>query len=292
MLYGALEAGGTKMVCAIGNEKGEILHKTVIETETPEITMPKLIEWFGKHEIKAIGIASFGPLDLHQGSKTYGYITSTPKLEWQNYDITGTLKNALGVPAGLDTDVNGALLGEMTWGGAKGLTDAVYITIGTGIGGGVLSNGKLVHGMLHPELGHMYIPKHPYDDFTGVCPYHGSCFEGLASGPAIRSRWGAPAQELSDNEKVWDLEAYYIAEAITAIMMVISPQRFILGGGVMKQGQLFPLIRHYVQQMTAGYLQTRELIEIDDYIVPSCLKDNEGVLGALKLAIDAARVNG
>ena len=287
-MYGAIEAGGTKMVCAVGDETGKIIESTVIPTETPALTMPQIIEWFRKFDIKALGLACFGPIDLHEESETYGYITSTPKLEWENFNILGCLKEALNVPVGFDTDVNGAILGEMAYGSAKGLTDAVYITIGTGIGGGVLSNGKLLHGMLHPEIGHMFIPRHPKDDFTGLCPYHGSCFEGLASGPSIESRWGAPGAELSDREEVWDLEAYYIAEAITAVTMVLSPQRFILGGGVMKQEQLFPMIRRYVGQMIAGYLRTKELEDLNSFIVPSSLQGNQGILGALKLAIDAA----
>ncbi len=287
-MYGAIEAGGTKMVCAVGDETGKIIESTVISTETPALTMPQIIEWFKKFDIKALGLACFGPIDLHEESETYGYITSTPKLEWENFNILGCLKEALNVPVGFDTDVNGAILGEMAYGSAKGLTDAVYITIGTGIGGGVLSNGKLLHGMLHPEIGHMFIPRHPKDDFTGLCPYHGSCFEGLASGPSIESRWGAPGAELSDREEVWDLEAYYIAEAITAVTMVLSPQRFILGGGVMKQEQLFPMIRRYVGQMIAGYLRTKELADLNGFIVPSSLQGNQGILGALKLAIDAA----
>ncbi len=287
-MYGAIEAGGTKMVCAVGDETGKIIESTVIPTETPALTMPQIIEWFKKFDIKALGLACFGPIDLHEESETYGYITSTPKLEWENFNILGCLKEALNVPVGFDTDVNGAILGEMAYGSAKGLTDAVYITIGTGIGGGVLSNGKLLHGMLHPEIGHMFIPRHPKDDFTGLCPYHGSCFEGLASGPSIESRWGAPGAELSDREEVWDLEAYYIAEAITAVTMVLSPQRFILGGGVMKQEQLFPMIRRYVGQMIAGYLRTKELEDLNSFIVPSSLQGNQGILGALKLAIDAA----
>lgn len=286
-MYGAIEAGGTKMVCAVGDETGKIIESTVIPTETPALTMPQIIEWFKKFDIKALGLACFGPIDLHEESETYGYITSTPKLEWENFNILGCLKEALNVPVGFDTDVNGAILGEMVYGSAKGLTDAVYITIGTGIGGGVFSNGKLLHGMLHPEIGHMFIPRHPKDDFTGLCPYHGSCFEGLASGPSIESRWGAPGAELSDREEVWDLEAYYIAEAITAVTMVLSPQRFILGGGVMKQEQLFPMIRRYVGQMIAGYLRTKELEDLNSFIVPSSLQGNQGILGALKLAIDA-----
>lgn len=190
MLYGALEAGGTKMVCAIGDETGKIYEQISIPTIEPEITMPKIIEYFKDKEIKALGIACFGPVDLNPASETYGYITTTPKLKWANFDIVGTMKSALHVPVGFDTDVNGSLLGEVTFGQAKGLTDALYLTIGTGIGGGVMTNGRLLHGMLHPELGHMKMIVHPKDTYKGHCPFHGTCFEGLAAGPAIEDRWG------------------------------------------------------------------------------------------------------
>lgn len=285
MLFGALEAGGTKMVCAIGDESGKIFDQIHIPTTTPDETMPKIIEYFMDKDIKAIGIACFGPIDLNRESAGYGHILDTPKLPWVGYDIVGAVKKALGIPVGFDTDVNGSLLGEVTWGSAKGLTDALYITIGTGIGGGVLSGGKTVHGMLHPELGHMILAKHPEDDFEGVCPYHGCCFEGLASGPAIEKRWGKPARELVDEPKVWELESYYIAQALSMIILTISPQKIILGGGVMHQIQLFDLIRKKVLDNINGYIKTRELSDIDNYIVPAGLGDDQGIMGAIRLAM-------
>ncbi|MCI6947717.1 MAG: ROK family protein [Oliverpabstia sp.] len=286
MLYGALEAGGTKMVCALGDENGTILEQTSIPTTTPEETLSAIIDWFRDKEIASLGVACFGPIDLRRNSPTYGYITTTPKKVWANVDIVGILKRALGVPVGFDTDVNGSLLGEVTYGQARGLTDAVYITIGTGVGAGILSGGHLVHGMLHPEFGHIPVVKHPDDMYEGHCPYHGSCFEGMAAGPAIEERWGQKAITLKDDPKVWDIEAHYIAEACTTLIMTLSPQIIILGGGVMHQAQLFPLIREKVKSMVNGYVLTDEFADLDHYIVPASLHDDQGIMGAIKLAID------
>ena len=287
MLYGALEAGGTKMVCAIGNEEGKILEQVSIPTVTPEETMPKVLEYFKDKKIASIGIACFGPIDLNENSPTYGYITTTPKIPWQNYDILGEVRRALGVPAGFDTDVNGSLLGEATWGAAKGKTDALYFTIGTGVGGGVMTNGKLLHGMLHPEIGHLLLRVREDDPYKGHCPFHGTCLEGMASGPAIEDRWGRKGAELVDRPEVWDLEAWYIAQAIWDCVTVLSPQIVILGGGVMHQEQLFPLIRKYVAEFMNDYLHTAELSDLDHYIVPAALADDQGIMGCLKLAMDA-----
>lgn len=198
MLYGALEAGGTKMICGICKENGEIVEQTSIPTKTPDETIPKIIDFFRGKDIVALGIACFGPIDLHPSSETYGYITSTPKIAWQNYPIVPVIQKALSIPIGFDTDVNGSLLGEVSYGSSRGIENAVYITIGTGIGGGVLSNGKLLHGMLHPELGHMALVPHEKDHFGGNCPFHKNCFEGMASGPAMEARYGKKADKLSD----------------------------------------------------------------------------------------------
>ncbi len=287
MRLGALEAGGTKMIVAIGDENGKILERASFPTKTPEETMPQMIDFFKDKEIESLGIACFGPIDLNKDSKTYGYITSTPKLAWKNYDIVGAFKKALNVPVGFDTDVNGSLLGEITWGCAKDKTDALYLTIGTGIGGGVMTNGKLLHGMLHPELGHIRLAKVPGDDYAGKCPYHGTCFEGLAAGPAIEERWGKKAVELADRDEVWELESEYIAQALSSFILTLSPQIIILGGGVMHQMQLFPLIREKVVKQLNGYLNTKELENMDKYIVPASLNDDQGIMGAVKLAIDA-----
>jgi fructokinase len=287
MIYGGIEAGGTKMICVIGDENGRILDRMQIPTKTPEETMPIMIDYFKGKDIKALGIACFGPIDLNKDSKTYGYITSTPKLAWKNYDIVGAFKKELGVPIGFDTDVNGSLLGEITWGCAKGLTDALYLTIGTGVGGGVMAGGKLLHGMLHPELGHIKMAVADGDTYKGKCPYHGTCFEGMAAGPAIEDRWGKKAVELADDDKVWDLESTYIAQALCTYILTLSPQIIILGGGVMHQEQLFPLIRKKVLEQLNGYIVTKELKDIDNYIVPASLNDDQGIMGSIKLAMDA-----
>lgn len=285
MILGALEAGGTKMVCAIGNEHGEIFDRLEVVTEIPEITIPKLVAFFQDKHIEALGIACFGPIDLNKDSKTYGYITTTPKLAWRNYNIVGAFRSALQIPVGFDTDVNGSALGEATWGITKGLEHSIYITIGTGVGVGVITNGKLLHGMLHPEAGHILLGKHPKDPYEGKCPYHKSCLEGLASGPAIEARWGKKGVELTDRREVWQLEAYYIGQALVDYIMILSPQRIVVGGGVMHQEQMIPLVREEVIRQMSGYIKTKELEDIENYVVLPSLNDNQGIMGALKLGL-------
>ena len=287
MIYGALEAGGTKMVCAIGDENGKIFDQISVPTKDPEDTMPAIIDYFRDKDIAALGIACFGPIELDKSSPDYGHIQKTPKLLWAGYDIVGVMKESLKVPVGFDTDVNGSLLGEVTWGAAKGLSDVLYITIGTGVGGGILSGGNVVHGMLHPELGHMRLVKAENDPYEGKCPFHGTCLEGLAAGPAIEARWGAPARELTDREEVWELESFYIAQALATLILTISPKKIILGGGVMHVEKLFPMIRKKVLENLNGYLFTKELEDIDNYIIPAGLNDDQGIMGAIKLAMDA-----
>ena len=289
MYYGCLEAGGTKMICAVCEENGKIIEQVSIPTLSPEETIPKIIDYFKAKDIVALGVACFGPIDLHKDSKTYGYITSTPKLKWQNYPLLPTLQEALSVPMGFDTDVNGSLLGEVSFGSSKGIQNAIYITIGTGVGGGVISNGKLLHGMLHPELGHMFLVPHPEDSFAGHCPFHKNCFEGMAAGPAIEARYGKKGIELVDRKEVWEIEAYYIGQALCNLIVTLSPERIILGGGVMHQEQLFPLIRKEVARQLNDYLKTKELADLDHYIVPASLNDDQGILGCLQLAIDAKK---
>lgn len=286
-VYGALEAGGTKMVCAIGNAVGEIFDKISIPTETPAITMPKMIEYFRSKNIAALGIGSFGPVDLNRESNTYGYITTTPKQGWTNYDIVGEFKKSLNVPVGFDTDVNAAELGEARLGAAKGLKSSIYITIGTGIGVGVMSEGTLLHGMLHPEAGHILLGKRPGDNYEGKCPFHKTCFEGLCAGPAIEARWGKKAFDLVEKAEVWELEADYIAEALMSYTLILAPERIILGGGVMNQLQLFPLIRKKFAEKLNGYVKTSQLENLDTYIVPAGLGGNQGIIGCLMLAVEA-----
>ena len=288
MLFGALEAGGTKMVCAIGNENGEILEQKSFPTLTPDETIPDLIGYFRGKDIKALGIACFGPIDPVKDSPTFGYITSTPKPGWANYNIVKVFKDEFNIPVGFDVDVNGSLLGEVTWGSSKGLKDVVYYTIGTGIGAGVMVNGALLHGVMHAEAGHLMMLPENGDTYKGHCPFHGRCVEGMASGPAIEERWGKPAKELTDRPEVWDLEAKYIAQQMMNTILMYSPKRIILGGGVMHQEKLLmPLIRKYTLEKLNGYIVTEELQDIDNYIVTASLNDDQGIMGAVKLGMDA-----
>ena len=283
MRLGALEAGGTKMVCAIGDEKGNIEERVSIPTKTPEETIPLLIDFFKQRTIDALGIGCFGPLELNPKAEKYGYITTTTKLAWRNFDFLGSMKNALQCPVGFDTDVNGSVLGEVTFGQAKGKSCALYLTIGTGIGAGIYIEGKLLHGMLHPEAGHVLITRKETDIYEGKCPYHKNCLEGLASGPAIEGRYGKKATDLAEEEDVWDLEADYIAQALTGYILTLSPEIIILGGGVMHQMQLFPLIRKKVTEYLGGYVNTEELSDMEHYIVPASLHDDQGIMGCLEL---------
>ena len=286
--YGSLEAGGTKMVCAIGDEQGNILERVSIPTLAPENTMPAILDFFKNKNISALGIGCFGPVDLDKKSPTYGHITTTPKLAWKNYDIVGVCEKELGVPVGFDTDVNGSALGEATWGCTKDLDNSIYITVGTGIGVGVIIDRKPYHGMLHPEGGHIFLARHPQDPMErGVCPYHELCLEGLASGPSIQARWGKPGVELADRKEVWELEAYYLAQAICSYIMILSPERIIIGGGVAHQEQMMPLIRKEVLRQMGGYIAAKGMQDLDNYIVLPSLNDDQGILGALKLAMDA-----
>lgn len=287
MILGALEAGGTKMVCAVGNELGQVQERISIPTVSPEETMPEMIAFFRERRIEALGIGCFGPINPVKGTKTYGYITSTPKLAWQNFDIVGAFAKALGCPVGFDTDVNASMLGEITFGAARGLDSCIYVTIGTGVGVGVYVNGGLLHGMMHPEAGHILLQRHPADSYGGKCPFHGNCLEGLAAGPAIEERWGAKGVDLAQRREVWELEAFYIAQACVNYTLVYAPGRIILGGGVMHQEQLFSMIRQQYRKLMAGYVNTPELEELDSYIVPCSLKDNQGIMGCLQLAVEA-----
>ena len=286
MRIGGIEAGGTKMVCAVGDENGKIIDRITFPTRGPKETFEDMIGYFKKWEMEALGIGCFGPIDLNKKSRTYGYITSTPKPGWKNTDIVGTFQEALGVPIGFDTDVNGAILGEVTWGAAKGADSAIYITIGTGVGVGVYVNGGLLHGLVHPEAGHMILAKHPGDTYEGKCPYHRTCLEGLAAGPAIEARWGRKGVELTDNAEVWELEAFYIAQAVANYILTYSPQKIILWGGVMHQEGLFPMVREKVKAMLSGYISHEMILDqMDEYIVKPALGEDPGILGAIKLGM-------
>ncbi|MFC5469368.1 ROK family protein [Cohnella suwonensis] len=290
MLIGAVEAGGTKFVCGIGNEKGEVLDRVSFPTEQPEKTLAQVIDYFKDKPIEALGIGSFGPIDIDRASPTYGSVTTTPKPGWANYPVLPELRKAIGVPIGWDTDVNAAALGEATWGAARGLDSCMYYTIGTGVGVGVFAEGKLVHGMVHPEGGHVLTRRHPEDTYGGKCPYHGDCLEGMAAGPAIEARWGVKGHELAADHPAWEMEAFYIGQAISSAVLLLSPKRIILGGGVMHQMHLFPLVREQVRNNLKGYVVAASLESgIDEYIVPPGLGDNAGLCGSIALGLQALR---
>jgi fructokinase len=291
MRYGGIEAGGTKWVCAIADQPGQLSTTGTFPTTTPSETFSAATRFFAQNgPVDVVGVGSFGPVDIDRDSPTWGWITTTPKPGWGDTDVVSALRSGLGVPIALDTDANAAALGEWRWGAAAGLETFFYITVGTGIGGGVVANGRILHGLLHPEFGHMRIPHdRARDPFDGTCPYHGDCLEGLASGEAIRQRWGRPGQELS-GPAAWETEAEYLALALVNVVCVLSPQRIIVGGGVARQPSLLPLARRRLRELLAGYLRAPELTDpeaVDRFIVPPRLGGNAGVIGAIELARDA-----
>lgn len=284
MNYGAIEAGGTKFVCAVSNEAFEIIERISIPTTTPEETLQQVFAFFDNYQLDAIGIGSFGPIDVNLKSSTYGYVTTTPKVAWTNYDFLGAVKERYQIPVGWTTDVNAAALGEIKKGAAIGTESCLYLTVGTGVGGGAVMNGKLLQGFGHPEMGHILVRLHPDETYKGTCPYHENCLEGLAAGPAIEARHGKKGHHLADEKHVWEMEAYYLAQALMNYTLILSPERIVLGGGVMKQEQLFPLVRQEFKKMLAGYVQVPPL---DEYIIPPALGDNAGITGCLLLAADS-----
>ncbi len=283
-MLGGIEAGGTKFVCAVGDEKGTIVDRIQIPTTTPDETIPKVIEFFKKYPIEAIGIGSFGPINVNRESPTYGHITSTPKPGWKDYPFVQGFEDEFGVPIGFNTDVNAAALGEATFGAAKGMDSCLYITVGTGIGAGALVQGQMLQGHSHPEMGHILVRRHPEDPYQGRCPYHGDCLEGLAAGPAIEGRWGQKGIELVDRNEVWELEGYYIAQALMQYILIVSPKKIILGGGVMNQKQVFPSIYQHLKEFLRDYVL---LPELSEYIVSPGLGNDAGITGALLLAHQA-----
>lgn len=284
MNIAAIEAGGTKFVVGIVTDKAEVIERVSFPTTTPSETMELVIDYLKTKEFEAIGLGCFGPIDPNKKSATYGYITKTPKVKWQDYNIVGELAKHFDCPIGFDTDVNGAALGELYHGAAKGLNSCLYITVGTGIGAGAVVEGNMINGLLHPEMGHISVRRHPNDTYEGTCPFHGDCLEGVAAGPAIEARYGKKAYELTDNEEVWEMESYYLAQALVNYILIISPEKIIMGGGVMKQTQLFPLIREKVKELLNGYIQKDEL-NSEDYIVPPSLGDNAGIVGCAMIGL-------
>lgn len=301
-LVAAIEAGGTKFVCAVGTGPGEgILARERFDTGSdPVRLLDAIASWFSAQQrlrgrFAALGVASFGPVDLDERSPTHGFITTTPKPGWAHTDLLGPLRRVLpGIPVGFDTDVNGAAIGEGRWGAARGLDDFVYVTVGTGIGGGAVAGGRVVHGLVHPEMGHIQMPRPAGDDFAGSCPYHGRCWEGLCSGPAIAARAGMPAEALPPDHPAWAVVIRSMGGALATLACVLSPRRIVLGGSVRKGGRLgeerfFAGVRRAFRETMAGYVQSPAVGAegIDAFIVPPALGDDAGVCGAIALAQDA-----
>jgi fructokinase len=290
--FGGIEAGGTKFNCIVAADPDNIVAETRIPTSTPDQTLPQVLSFFNQVQsgnniqLDAIGLGSFGPIDPNPNSVDYGRITSTPKLAWRNTPILGYFRDALKIPAAFDTDVAAAALGEGKWGAAKGVKNFVYFTIGTGIGGGAIVDGKPVHGLLHPEMGHLLIPHDlAADPFRGCCPSHKDCLEGLASGPAMNKRWGVPAETLSPSHPAWQLEAKYISFMCANTLLTLSPERIILGGGVMKSPGLLELVRKEVVIILNGYIQSELLLQHTDQLIQAPgLGDRAGMLGCIALA--------
>jgi fructokinase len=299
-IVGGIEAGGTKVDCVIGSGPEDIRAKIRLATTDPQTTIGELIHFIAEYEksnehLSALGIACFGPLDLDAASPTYGSITSTPKPGWSNTPVLSAFRDALRIPVAIDTDVNVAAFGEYRWGAAQGLKNFLYITIGTGIGGGGILNGKLMHGLTHPEMGHIRVPQDTQaDPFNGVCSYHGNCLEGLASGPALEKRWGRKAEILEDDHPGWRLEARYLGYGLVNYICTLSPEKIILGGGVMQKQQLYPLVRSEVASLLNAYITSEMLAaHMDEYICPPALGNRSGVYGAMALALqETERISG
>lgn len=290
-LYGGIEAGGTKFICVVASGPDHIVEEVRFPTTTPEETLGKAVQFFqpfiSSRQISVIGVGCFGPLDLNVGSPTYGFIAATPKLNWSHTDVRGRLQRMLNVEIVFDMDVNAAALGETTWGASNGLDPSLYLTIGTGIGGGYIKDGKPLVGMLNLEMGHILVPHNrDLDPFHGICPFHGDCFEGLASGPAIEKRLGLAGAFVPEEDVFWDIETDYIASALMNFILTLSPKKIILGGGVMQREFLFSKIRRRVSELLNGYVSSKSVLEdIDNYIVPPGLGNQSGSLGAIALAM-------
>lgn len=294
-MIGAIEAGGTKFVCGIGDESGRLLSEERFPTTTPAETLARMVgslrrQSEGAGGLQAIGVGSFGPVEVDRAAPRFGHVLRTPKAGWSMTDIAGTLRREFNCPVGFDNDVNAAAIAEHRWGAARDTPDIVYVTVGTGIGGGLLVGGQPVHGLLHPEIGHLYPRQHPLDTgFAGICPFHGDCLEGLASGPAIAARSGTSLDQLDPDHPQWQIEADYLGQLCHALVLAVSPRRIIFGGGVMSQTRLLPLIHERMRHWLGGYIDRPQLAAADsDFLVAPGLGAQAGVLGALALGIDAA----
>jgi fructokinase len=293
-MLGGMEAGGTKFVCVVGSGPEDLVAETRYATGAPEETLGQAVAFYRDYvasggELAALGIAAFGPVELRRSSPVYGSVTTTPKPGWSGADLVGPIRDALGVPVGFDTDVNAAALAEGRWGAARGLETFVYLTVGTGIGGGAVVGGRVAHGLVHPEMGHMAVARQPGDDYAGFCRFHGACLEGMASGPAIAGRWGRRAEELPPDElrRAVELEAAYLAAGVRNLVYVLAPERVVIGGGVSRLPGLFPLLRRELASSLAGYPGLPEH-EADAFVVAPELGQMAGPAGALVLAELAA----
>jgi fructokinase len=288
--YGAIEAGGTKFVVAAGTGPSDLSDPTTVATTTPDDTIGAAIEALRRlGPLDAVGIASFGPIDLRPGSATEGRIVATPKPGWSGTDIVGRVRAELGVPVAFDVDVNGSAMGEGIWGAGRGLDTFVYLTVGTGIGGGAMVEGTLLHGLNHPEMGHLVVPRHPDDGFAGSCPFHGGCLEGMAAGPAIEARWGRRPDHLGDlTASAVALEAWYLGTGLADLTLALAPQRLIVGGGVMRLPGLIDAVRSRLLEALGGYVTFPEVRDVSSFVVPPGLGDRAGVLGAIALARQAS----
>ena len=286
-----IELGGTKVVCGIATDSGEVLQRTSIPTRGPEETLVDIKNWLEPRleDTTALGIASFGPVYVDPASPRYGHIGATPKTAWQDFDLLRAIREWTALPLALDTDVNAAALAEIRWGAASGHDNVVYVTVGTGIGGGIVVNGRAIHGLMHPEIGHMRPRRLPDDDLDGLCPFHGDCFEGLAAGPAIRKRWGKPLNDLPAGHPAFAMEADYLGQLAVNLLLTASPTKLIFGGGVMNCTELLPMIRDAAAQHLNNYLDLTDASSAsEELIVTPGLESNAGLLGAVALVIDAS----
>lgn len=293
-LYAGVELGGTKCVCTLASGPADVVEQHRVATTDPDETLGAierlLAGWMRTHDPVALGIASFGPLDLNPASASYGHITATTKPGWLDADVMPRLARRTGLPTAIDTDVAGAALAEGRWGGAKGLSSFAYVTVGTGVGAGIIVGGRPVRGFGHPEAGHMHVARVAGDMWPGACTFHGDCVEGLASGFAIERRAGRPAAQIPADDPVWELAAYAIAGLCHNLVMTVAPGRILIGGGVVaQQPQLLPTIRQILVGSLAGYGDAAAITgQIDHYVAPPELADQAGPLGAIALAIDIA----
>ena len=283
MLLGSIEAGGTKFVCAIGDKNFNIIEKASFPTTTPSETMALVFDFFDQYvlELKAIGVGSFGPIDVDKNSETYGYITNTPKIAWQQFNFIGAIEEKYNIPVAWTTDVNASALGEAKTGSGKNKKSVAYFTIGTGIGGGVIQDNMIIEGITHPEMGHLLVRRHPDDKFEGSCPFHQDCLEGMACGPAIEQRLGTKGQDVSSNNPFWDIEAYYIAQMVYNVTINFAPSVVVLGGGVMKQDDMLNKVRKNFSKLLNEY---RPIPALEDYVVLPELEDNAATIGCFALA--------